>query len=132
MKSTLLEKSGFFPEYYLNVINQSTPDELESIGKCKDDYSRVQHLNSLPFIKSSDLKIEKNLTGKSLEIATKMKESGNGAFKAKKWLDAMILYSQSLIALPLKGNGLYLFGLKLEISLICYSFRGVCFHCYCQ
>uniref|UniRef100_T1GGT7 Uncharacterized protein n=1 Tax=Megaselia scalaris TaxID=36166 RepID=T1GGT7_MEGSC len=33
-----------------------------------------------------------------------MKESGNAAFKAKKWLDAMILYSQSLIAVPLKEN----------------------------
>lgn len=105
MKSTLLEKNGFFPEYYLNVVNQSTPDELENLGKCKTDYDRVKYLNSLPFMKSSDLKIELDFNGKSLEIATKMKESGNAAFKAKKWLDAMILYSQSFIALPLKGNG---------------------------
>lgn len=107
MKSTLLEKSGFFPDYYLNVINQSTPEELESIGKCKTDYDRVKYLGSLPFIKSSDLKIELEFTGKSLDIATKLKDAGNASFKAKKWLDAMILYSQSFVALPLKGNGWY-------------------------
>lgn len=119
MKSTLLEKSGFFPDYYLNVVNQSTPDELESIGKCKTDYERVSYLASLPFMKASDLKLELEFNGKSEEIASKLKESGNAAFKAKKWLDAMILYSQSLVALPLKGNGLYFFGLSMKI---CYKF----------
>lgn len=105
MKSTLLEKTGFFPDYYLNVVNQSTPDELESIGKCRTDYDRVKYLDSLPFMKASDLKIELEFNGKSLDTAIKIKDTGNAAFKAKKWLDAMILYSQSLVALPLKGNG---------------------------
>lgn len=96
--------SGFFPDYYLNLKN-SIADfdvEIEKINECKNDLERVQFLENLKGLKEHDdeLQICQEFEGKSSTAASEFKERGNLAFKSKKWLEAMVLYTKSYIALP--------------------------------
>ncbi|XP_055917831.1 SET and MYND domain-containing protein 4 [Eupeodes corollae] len=97
---SLTEISGFFPEYYLNLRNVATETDIEKISQCTSDKKRMEYIDSLEFVRSNDLKIERTFEGKNSSTAAALKEKGNQAFKAMKWLEAMVLYSKSYIALP--------------------------------
>lgn len=100
----LTEISGFFPEYYLNLRNVCKEADIDNISQYKNDKSRMEFIDSLDFVRTNDLKIERKFDGKNGEAAAALKEKGNKAFKAMKWLEAMVLYSKSYIALP-DGKG---------------------------
>uniref|UniRef100_A0A1A9WP51 SET domain-containing protein n=1 Tax=Glossina brevipalpis TaxID=37001 RepID=A0A1A9WP51_9MUSC len=100
----LNRNNGFFTAYYLNLKN-SLKDfdlEVENIKHCKNDCERINFLDRLSGLQEQDhaLNVKRVYEGKNAELAADLKEKGNMAFKAKKWLEAMILYSKGYIALP--------------------------------
>ncbi|XP_037955909.1 SET and MYND domain-containing protein 4-like [Teleopsis dalmanni] len=101
----LTEKSGFFPDYYLNLKNSnlsSFDKEIEKIAECHNDVERMAFVDQLTFVKErdDDLRVRREYNGKDSAIAADLKEKGNSAFKAKKWLEAMMLYTKSYVAVP--------------------------------
>uniref|UniRef100_A0A1A9UIY6 MYND-type domain-containing protein n=1 Tax=Glossina austeni TaxID=7395 RepID=A0A1A9UIY6_GLOAU len=95
---------GFFSAYYLNLKNnlKDFDLEVENIKHCRNDLERIEFLNRLSGLQEHDhaLNVRRSYEGKNADVAADFKEKGNIAFKAKKWLEAMILYSKSYIALP--------------------------------
>lgn len=101
---SLTETTGFFPEYYFNLKNcfKNFDEEIENIKLCKNDLERVKFLKNLKIVQEQEekLPIQREFKGKSNTIAAEFKEKGNLAFKSKQWLEAMVLYTKSYIALP--------------------------------
>lgn len=102
---TLVEKTGFFPEYYLNLKNSQSDVFDVQIGKiaaCRNDYERLIFVEQFPGIREHDgqLQVKREFAGKNIDTAAQLKEKGNQAFKAKNWFEAMLFYTKSYMALP--------------------------------
>ncbi|XP_061397445.1 SET and MYND domain-containing protein 4 [Musca vetustissima] len=104
MSSTLGEKN-YFASYYVQLKNsiEHFDEEVEKIGQCKNDLERVHFVENFKGLNEGQdeaLQIRREFRGKSAAIALDFKEKGNMAFKAQKWLEAMVLYTKSYVALP--------------------------------
>lgn len=109
---TLVEKTGFFPDYYLNLKNSQSDVFDVQVGKiaaCRNDYERLVFVEQFPGVRENDeqLEVKRVFAGKNADMAAQHKEKGNQAFKAKDWFEAMLFYTRSYMALPEdKGNKL--------------------------
>lgn len=105
MKTPLSQTTGFFAEYYLKLKDQAgatcEPD-IAKLAACGSDEERVAYVEKLPWVQAGDanLVVNQEFAGKSAVLAAEIKESATSAFKAKKWLEAMVLYTRSYLALP--------------------------------
>lgn len=120
---SITESAGLFAEYYLNIKNSLTnfEEEIEKIKLCKNDLERVKFLENFKGVIDQDekLAIRREFEGKSAELAADFKEKGNLAFKSKQWLEAMVLYTKSYIALPEdKGKCFFIFLFRRENNKI--------------
>ncbi|XP_037806669.1 SET and MYND domain-containing protein 4 [Lucilia sericata] len=101
---SFIERTGFFADYYLNLKNSinNFDEEIEKIKLCKNDLERVKFLKNLKGVPEQDdkLSIKREFEGKNSGAAAEFKEKGNLAFKSKQWLEAMVLYTKSYVALP--------------------------------
>lgn len=104
MSSSLGERN-FFASYYVQLKNsiENFDEEVEKIAQCKNDLERVRFVESFKGLtdgRDEALQIRREFHGKSAATALDFKEKGNLAFKAQKWLEAMVLYTKSYVALP--------------------------------
>ncbi|XP_011192734.2 SET and MYND domain-containing protein 4 [Zeugodacus cucurbitae] len=102
---SLVEKTGFFPDYYLNLKNSQSDVFDVQIGKiaaCRNDYERLTFVEQFPGVRENDgqLQVKREFAGKNADTAAQLKEKGNQAFKAKNWFEAMLFYTKSYMALP--------------------------------
>lgn len=101
---SFIEATGFFAEYYLNLKNsiQDFDKKIEQIKDCKNDLERIRFIENFECVQEHDdkLQIERATESKNVNAAADLKEKGNLAFKTKQWLEAMVLYTKSYIALP--------------------------------
>jgi len=69
----------------------------------------VAYVEKLPWVQAGDanLVVNQEFAGKNASLAAEIKERATAAFKAKKWLEAMMLYTRSYVALP-SENGEWL------------------------
>ncbi|XP_033155180.1 SET and MYND domain-containing protein 4 [Drosophila mauritiana] len=105
MKTPLSQKTGFFAEYYLKLKDQAGPNcesDIAKLSACKSDEERVAYVEKLPWVQAGDanLVVNQEFGGKNAFLAAEIKERATAAFKAKKWLEAMVLYTRSYVALP--------------------------------
>ncbi|ALC41289.1 CG7759 [Drosophila busckii] len=105
MKTPLSKQKGFFAEYYLNLRNaggDSCEADIAKLDTCGNDAERVAYVEQLEWVRAGDaaLQIEREYTGKSAQVAAEFKERATTAFKQKKWLEAMLLYSRNYVTLP--------------------------------
>ncbi|KAH8299554.1 hypothetical protein KR044_002756 [Drosophila immigrans] len=105
MKSPLSQQKGFFAEYYLKLREvgaASCESDIAKLSGCGNDDERVAYVDQLSWVRSGDagLLVEREFKGKSATIAAELKERATAAFKQKKWLEAMLLYSRSYVSLP--------------------------------
>lgn len=102
---SLVQKTGFFPDYYLNLKNSQSDIFDVQIGKlaaCRNDYERLIFIEQFPGVREHDerLQVKREFAGKNADTAAQFKENGNQAFKAKNWFEAMLFYTKSYMALP--------------------------------
>ncbi|XP_036331884.1 SET and MYND domain-containing protein 4 [Rhagoletis pomonella] len=102
---SLVEKTGFFPDYYVNLKNSHLDIfdvEVAKIAACRNDYERLTFVEQFPGVRESDgqLQVKRVYVGKDADTAAQLKEKGNQAFKAKNWFEAMVFYTRSYLALP--------------------------------
>lgn len=112
MKTPLSQKTGFFAEYYLKLKDQAGPNcesDIAKLSACKSDEERVAYVEKLPWVQAGDanLVVNQEFAGKNASLAAEIKERATAAFKAKKWLEAMMLYTRSYVVLP-SENGEWL------------------------
>ncbi|XP_030386848.1 SET and MYND domain-containing protein DDB_G0284059 [Scaptodrosophila lebanonensis] len=105
MKMPTGQQSAFFTEYYLKLkqAGGSTSDvDIAKLAACRNDDERVAFVDQLEWVRAcdSELLVKREFTGKNANVAAGLKERATQAFKAKKWLEAMMLYSRSYVALP--------------------------------
>lgn len=105
MKLPLSQQKGFFAEYYLKLRDgggASCEADIAKLGTCGNDEERVAYVDQLAWVRAGDvgLQVQREYAGKSAQIASELKERATAAFKQKKWLEAMLLYSRSYVALP--------------------------------
>ncbi|KAH8415808.1 hypothetical protein KR222_001194 [Zaprionus bogoriensis] len=105
MKLPLSQQKGFFAEYYLKLREAggaSCESDIAKLDACGNDEERVAYVDQLAWVCGGDagLQVQREFAGKSATIAAELKERATGAFKQKKWLEAMLLYSRSYVALP--------------------------------
>ncbi|BFG06135.1 SET and MYND domain-containing protein 4 [Drosophila madeirensis] len=107
MKTPLSQKTGFFAEYYLKLKEQagagaSCEADIAKLSECKSDEERVAYVDQLPWVQSGDanLLLRPEFDSKRAPLAAEIKERATAAFKAKKWLEAMVLYTRSYMSLP--------------------------------
>jgi len=116
MKTPLSQKTGFFAEYYLKLKDQAGTNcesDIAKLSSCKSDEERVAYVEKLPWVQAGDanLVVNQEFAGKNASLAAEIKERATAAFKAKKWLEAMMLYTRSYVALP-SENGEWLLQLS--------------------
>ncbi|XP_053964507.1 SET and MYND domain-containing protein 4 [Anastrepha ludens] len=102
---SLVEKTGFFPDYYLNLKNSQSSIfdvQVAKIAACRNDYERLTFVEQFPGVRERDaeLQVRRVYAGKDADTAAQLKEKGNQAFKAKNWFEAMLFYTRSYMALP--------------------------------
>ena len=100
----LTEKSGFFPEYYLNIRNVCTENDINQFSTFQNDLERAQYVDRIKLVRDHDLKIKRKFVGKSAQQSLQYKEKGNLAFKNQKYIEALVLYTKSLIAIPAENS----------------------------
>ncbi|KAH8280291.1 hypothetical protein KR018_001592 [Drosophila ironensis] len=105
MKTPLSQKTGFFAEYYLKLKDQAgsgCESDIAKLSACGSDEERVAYVDQLPWVQAGDanLAVNQEFPGKSAALAAEIKERATAAFKAKKWLEAMVLYTRCYLALP--------------------------------
>lgn len=105
MKLPLSQQKGFFAEYYLKLREAggaSCEADIAKLGACGNDEERVAYVDQLSWVRAGDagLQVQREYAGKNATIAGELKERATAAFKQKKWLEAMLLYSRSYLALP--------------------------------
>lgn len=105
MKMPLSQQKGFFAEYYLKLREAggaSCETDIAKLSGCGNDDERVAYVDQLNWVRSGDagLQVQREFKGKSATVSAELKERATAAFKQKKWLEAMLLYSRSYVALP--------------------------------
>lgn len=132
MKLPLSQQKGFFAEYYLKLREAggaSCEADIDKLGACGNDEERVAYVDQLSWVRAGDagLQVQREYAGKNATIAGELKERATAAFKQKKWLEAMLLYSRSYLALPSdKGES------KMNlIRTIRTIYTYVCVHIHC-
>lgn len=132
MKLPLSQQKGFFAEYYLKLREAggaSCEADIAKLGACGNDEERVAYVDQLSWVRAGDagLQVQREYAGKNATIAGELKERATAAFKQKKWLEAMLLYSRSYLALPCdKGES------KMNlIRTIRTIYTYVCVHIHC-
>lgn len=105
MQLPLSQKKGFFAEYYLKLREAggaSCEADIAKLGTCGNDEERVAYVDQLSWVRDGDagLQVQREYAGKNGTVAAEFKERATAAFKQKKWLEAMLLYSRSYLALP--------------------------------
>lgn len=112
-----LGERNYFANYYVQLKNsiENFDNEVEKINLCKNDLERIQFVENFKGLHQQDdnLQIRREFQGKDAAAALVFKEKGNLAFKAQKWLESMVLYTKSYVALP-ENRGL-LNKLKLRL-----------------
>ncbi|XP_055378198.1 SET and MYND domain-containing protein 4 [Condylostylus longicornis] len=96
----LTEKPGFFPEYYQNIKNVVDDEIIKKFSIFENDFERVSYIENLKNVRDNDLKLQRTFHGKNLSQSMDYKEKGNLAFKNQRWIEALTLYSKSLIVAP--------------------------------
>ncbi|TDG50660.1 hypothetical protein AWZ03_002964 [Drosophila navojoa] len=105
MKMPLSQKKGFFAEYYLKLREAggaSCEADIAKLSACGTDDERVAYVDQLPWVRAgdADLQVQREFNGKNATVAAELKERATTAFKQKKWLEAMLLYSRCYVTLP--------------------------------
>ncbi|XP_068146195.1 SET and MYND domain-containing protein 4 [Drosophila tropicalis] len=105
MKTPLSQTTGFFAEYYLKLketAGSSCESDITKISKCQNDDERVAYVDQLEWVQKgdADLLVAQEFHNKDEKLAAEIKERATAAFKAKKWLEAMLLYTRNYITLP--------------------------------
>lgn len=105
MKTPLSQKSGFFADYYLKLKEEAgagCESDIAKLAACGSDEERVAYVEQLPWVRAGDanLVVNQEFAGKNASLAAEIKERATAAFKGKKWLEAMMLYTRSYVALP--------------------------------
>ncbi|XP_075166218.1 SET and MYND domain containing, class 4, member 3 isoform X1 [Haematobia irritans] len=104
MSAPQLSEKNYFANYYVELKNgcENFDQEVEKIKLCKNDLERIQFVENFKGLSGHDekLQIRKESHGKNAAAGLDFKEKGNMAFKAQKWIEAMVLYTKSYVALP--------------------------------
>lgn len=127
MQLPLSQQKGFFAEYYLKLREAggaSCEADIAKLGTCGNDEERVAYVDQLSWVRDGDagLQVQREYAGKNATVAAEFKERATAAFKQKKWLEAMLLYSRSYLALPSdKGESkIHFFPFYICISIHIY------------
>lgn len=91
--------------YYENAKDRIANFEsvVQKFGNLGSNLERMTWINQLPLLNELDekwLSVQQQYPGKAECVAISCKEQGNEAFKAKKWSEALRLYSASYISTP--------------------------------
>ncbi|EDW01344.1 SET and MYND domain-containing protein 4 [Drosophila grimshawi] len=105
MKLPLSQQKGFFAEYYLKLRaagGATCESDIAKLSTCGNDDERVAYVDQLSWVRDGDaeLQVQREFNGKSLTASAELKERATVSFKQKKWIEAMLLYSRSYVALP--------------------------------
>lgn len=97
--------TGAFEIYYKNIKHsiKNFGKEVEKFGAFHTNLERITWICQLVELNELDQKwlpVLEQFTGKAMCIADSCKDQGNEAFKARKWSEALKLYSASYISVP--------------------------------